>query len=294
MDTRLSRRALLIRGGGAAAALVGGLGLLDAVAFGRIGGRGGARCGQLGALPAVTRGPIEYGSFRSAARQREVGFAIVFPPGANPGDPLPLCLYLHGRGGSHHNVADPPMGIPWFLADRVAAGAPPMAILAVDGGNEWWHRRATGADAARMLTHEVVPLAAARGLRTHRMGLLGTSMGGFGALLLAQRLGRERIAAVGAMSPALAPRYRDAYPGAFDSRADYDAHDVFAGRGRLAGIPVRIDCGRGDRFAPGCLAFLDGAPDTVVGATPAGCHDTAFWRAVVPRHVEHVARALGA
>jgi hypothetical protein len=30
----------------------------------------------------------------------------------------------------------------------------------------------------------------------------------------------------------------------------------------------------------------------VVGDTPAGCHDTAFWRSVAPRHVEFVARSL--
>jgi S-formylglutathione hydrolase FrmB len=299
METRLSRRTLLVRGGGAAAALVGGLGLLDAVAFtqgGLVGRRGGARCGELGALPAVVPGAIEYGSFHSSARGREVGFAVVLPPGAKPGDPLPLCLYLHGRGGTHHNVADPPMGLPWFLADRVAAGAPPMALLAVDGGNAWWHRRANGDDPARMLTDEVLPLAARRGLATHRIGVLGTSMGGYGALLLAQRLGPKRIAAVGAMSPALTRRYADAFPGAFDSRADYDAHDVFAGRERLRGIAVRVDCGSDDRFgfAPACRAFLEGAPATVVGTTLPGCHDTAFWRSVAARHVEHVARALGA
>ena len=187
------------------------------------------------------------------------------------------------------------MGLPWFLADRVAR-APPMAMLAVDGGNNWWHRRASGDDPARMLLDEALPLAAERGLRTDRIGLLGTSMGGYGAILLAERLGPERVAGVGALSPALYRRYEDAMAGAFDSPADFAAHDVFARRAQLQGIAVRIDCGTDDRhgFAPACRAFLDGAPVGVTGTTTPGCHDTAYWRSIAPHHVEHVARALGA
>jgi len=298
METRLSRRALLVRGGGAAAMLAGAGLLVDALAFpGRgIAGGGGVRCGDLAPLPDIVPGKIERGAFHSAARGCEVGLALVYPPGARPGAPLPLCLYLHGRGGSHRNVADQPMGLPWFLADRVAAGAPPMALLAVDGGNLWWHRRASGDDTARMLVDEVLPLAARRGLQTERIGLLGTSMGGYGAILLADRLGPERVAGVGGLSPALYRRYGDAMAGAFDSAADFAAHDVFAGRARLQGIPVRLDCGTGDRygFASSCRAFLDGAPVGVTGTTTPGCHDTAYWRSIAPHHLEHVARALAA
>ena len=298
METRFSRRALIVRGGVAAAGLLGAVALaelLDVPGLG-VADAEDVECGSIGPLPDVEPGIVERGTLRSAARGREVGFAIVYPPGARPGDPLPLCLYLHGRGGSHRNVADEPMGLPWFLADRVAAGAPPMALLAVDGGNAWWHRRASGDDPQRMLIDEVLPFAARRGLATERIGLLGTSMGGYGALLLAERLGAERVAAVGALSPALYRRYADALHGAFDSPADFAAHDVFAGRERLRGIAVRIDCGDDDRygFAKTARAFLAVAPPTVVGSTAPGCHDTAYWRSVAPVHVEHVARALGA
>jgi acetyl esterase/lipase len=296
MDVRLSRRALLVRGAGAAAAVAGAGLLVDALAFpGRgIAGGGGVECGELLPLPDVGPGPIERGAFHSSARGRQVRWALVRPPGASPRAGLPLCLYLHGRGGSHRNVADEPMGLPWFLADRVAAGAPPMALLAVDGGDNWWHRRASGDDPQRMLLDEALPLAASRGLDTSRIGVIGCSMGGYGALLLAERLGPERVAGVGAMSPALYRRYDDAMAGAFDSPADFAAHDVFAGRGRLEGIAVRLDCGTDDRyrFAAACRAFLDGAPLGVTGTMTPGCHDTAYWRSIAPHHVEHVARAL--
>ncbi len=297
-ESRLSRRALIVRGGAVAAGLIGAVALVDALDVLDLGvaDAGDVECGVVGPLPDVEPGLIERGTFRSSARGREVGFAVVYPPGAGPGDGLPLCLYLHGRGGSHRNVADTPMGFPWFLADRVAAGAPPMALLAVDGGNAWWHRRASGDDPQRMLLDEVLPLAAERGLATARIGLIGTSMGGYGALLLAERLGAERVAAVGALSPALYRRYADALEGAFDSRADFAAHDVFAARERLRGIAVRIDCGDDDRygFADTARAFLAVAPPTVVGSTAPGCHDAAYWRSVVPVHVDHVARALAA
>jgi S-formylglutathione hydrolase FrmB len=143
-----------------------------------------------------------------------------------------------------------------------------------------------------MLTDELLPRLVDAGLATDRIGLLGTSMGGYGVLLTAEQLGPERVAAVGALSPALWHRYADSAPGAFDSEADFAAHDVFAGRDRLAGIPVRIDCGRDDPFAGTSRAFLAGAPAGVGGDLHAGCHDDAFWRSAAPDHVERLARAL--
>ena len=298
METRLSRRALLVRGGGAAAALAGAGLLVDALAFpGRgIAGGGGVRCGDIAPLPDVVPGAIERGAFRSAARGCEVHFALVYPPGVRPGAPLPVCLYLHGRGGSHRNVADPAMGLPWYLADRVAAGAPALALLAVDGGDNWWHGRASGDDPQRMLLDEVLPLAARRGLQ-HRPHRAARHLHGRLRRDPARRApgsrarGRRRCPLAGAVPPL---RGRD------------------GGRVRLArrlrgprrlrppraphGIAVRMDCGTDDRygFAGACRAFLDGAPLGVTGTMTPGCHDTAYWRSIAPHHVEHVARALAA
>src|SRR6266516_8003690 len=49
--------------------------------------------------PAALRGtpqPPVTGFFRSAARRREVGFAISYPRGYADGARLPVCLALHG------------------------------------------------------------------------------------------------------------------------------------------------------------------------------------------------------
>ena len=92
-----------------------------------------------------------------------------------------------------------------------AGGRAPMALIGVDGRTGYWHRRANGDDAGSMLFHELVPLLTGRGFRTDRVGLLGASMGGYGALLWGERRGPKRIAAVGAMSPALWRLSRTAY-----------------------------------------------------------------------------------
>jgi hypothetical protein len=75
-------------------------------------------------------------------------------PRAAPGRPrgvrLPRRLLQIGR------AADVDLGLPWILADRVAAGTPPFAIVGVDAG-----------------------------LASDRIALLGVSVGGYGALLTA-------------------------------------------------------------------------------------------------------------
>ena len=125
-----------------------------------------------------------------------------------------------------------------------------------------------------MLTDEFVPLLAGMGLATARLGLFGWSMGGYGALLLAETVGAARIAAVAADSPALWQRASDVSAGAFDGAADFAAHDVFARRDRLAGVPVRIACGTADPFYPAVRAFVPSAsriwpaPTSATAGTP--------------------------
>jgi S-formylglutathione hydrolase FrmB len=295
MHGRLSRRALLVGVGGSLTAAGGGIALVETgVLPGRLAlQRALGACDVGGPLPAVSPGPITYGSFSSSARGRTVGIAVVYPPGARAKARLPVCLYLHGRGGDHRDVSAHRIGLPWILADRVRAGAPPMALVGVDGGTGYWHRRANGDDAGRMLFHELLPLLHARGLRTDRIGLLGASMGGYGALLWGERRGPDRVAAVGAMSPALWRRFADSAPGAFDSPADFASYDVFAGAKRLSGMPVRIDCGRDDSFAGAARAFLAVAPASTSGAIEDGCHDAAFWRSAAYAQITAIARQLG-
>jgi len=121
-------------------------------------------------------------------------------------------------------------------------------------------------------------------------------MGGYGALLLASTLGSSQVAAVAASSPAIFPSYADAIhvnPGSFDSPADFAANDVKspARIATLRRLPVRIDCGTDDPFAP---------QDTVLrtelghppGAITSGCHDQSFWRRQLPAELAFIAAHL--
>jgi S-formylglutathione hydrolase FrmB len=229
------------------------------------------------AVPHVATGGIVTGAFTSPARAgRLVRWGIAYPPGTPRS--LPVAVVLHGRGdnfasafGSH--------ALDRFLAAVVDDGTPPFAVASVDGGDHtYWHRRRDGDDPQRMLVEEFLPMLATRGLRTSRIGLSGWSMGGYGALLLAERLGAARCAAVAVDSPALWRHASETAPGAFDDAHDYGANDVFAGRSRLAGIPLRIAIGTSDPFYAATRSFVAGVHPRPATDFSAGGHTPAFWR----------------
>ena len=103
------------------------------------------------------------------------------------------------------------------MAQAVASGTPPFAVVAVDGGESYWHKRASGEDSGAMVLDELIPMLSSQDLDTSRVAFLGWSMGGYGALLLGARLGPARTAAICAVSPALWTSFDETAPGAFDS-----------------------------------------------------------------------------
>ena len=118
-------------------------------------------------------------------------------------------------------------GVEQGLAQAVEAGLPPFAVVAVDGGGSYWHKRASGEDSGAMVLDELIPMLDSQGLDTSRVGFLGWSMGGYGALLLGARLGPARTAAICAVSPALWTSSGATAPGAFDGADDYAANSVW-------------------------------------------------------------------
>ncbi|PQE01295.1 alpha/beta hydrolase [Mycobacterium sp. EPG1] len=227
------------------------------------------------AAPGASTSPAGYatGSFVSAARNgTTVNWVIARPPGQTV--PLRPVILLHGKDSSAGTVMS--MGVERFLADAVSAGLPPFAIAAVDGGNGYWHRRASGDDSGAMVLDEFLPLLADEGLDTSRVAFLGWSMGGYGAMLLGSRLGPARTAAICAVSPALWTAPGAAAPGAFDSAEDYAANSVWGLTG-LDGIPLRIDCGFDDPFAAATQQFIAQLPTPPAGGFSPGGHNAAFW-----------------
>jgi len=245
-------------------------------------------------------GPQVSGVFYSAARRTTVGYTIGYPPGHGPGDRLPLVIALHGFGGSHANALSglsPAQALALRFAGRPL---PPMALVTVDGGGGYWNPH-PGDNPQAMLAGELIPLCRRKGLGAQRIGVLGISMGGYGAIALAEKY-PGLIRAVAAIFPAIWTSYaqaRGANAGAFASAADFASDDAVTHAAALARTPVRVASGAGDPFYPGVQAFVRALPKNP-GGVPAelsfgpGCHTGPFFTAQQPPSLGFLARHLTA
>lgn len=247
--------------------------------------------GPAGHIPGVEPGRAVSGSFVSRHRLgATTGWSILYP-GSRP-HPLPVLVALHGLHGDHRTWVDE-LGVDRFLVAAVAAGSPPFAIATVDGDTSYWHPRPDGEDAGAMVLDEFLPLLAAHGLDTTRLGFTGYSMGGYGALRLAPLAGTRRVRAVTALSAAIW-RPGDGYsPSGFSSEAEYDRYTVFGRQADLAGIPVRLDCGAEDPFCPADRAYVAGFRTPVTSSFTDGAHDAAYWTRMLPAQLAFAGRRLG-
>jgi pimeloyl-ACP methyl ester carboxylesterase len=155
-----------------------------------------------------------------------------------------------------------------------------MALVSVDGGGLYWNPH-PGDDPMAMIVDELIPMCRRLGLgrAPHGVGVIGISMGGYGALLLAEKR-PHLISAVAAISPAVWTTYgeaRSANAGAFASPGDFASDDVIRHVSSLDGIPVRVASGRDDPFHPGVVALTRVLPRSAVVEITAGCHDNAFF-----------------
>jgi pimeloyl-ACP methyl ester carboxylesterase len=225
-------------------------------------------------------GPSRSGRFFSIARNRMVGYTIAYPPGHSLGSALPLAVSLHGFGGNHSS------GLGGLTLSRALAGRTndaalaPMALVSVDGGGLYWNPH-PGDDPMAMIAGELVPMCQRLGLGRppHSVGAIGISMGGYGALLLAEKH-PQLITAVASISPAVWTTYaqaRAANPDAFASAADFANDDVITHASALAGLPVRIASGTEDPFHPGVVALAKALPKSAIVEISQGCHDGSFF-----------------
>lgn len=287
----LSRRTVLLGGlGAAAAAAAGGY---ELVQNGTLPGKYAVDrlLGACGSAPPSPAGPLPTQAaviFHSAFRRQTVRMITIVPAGVRPTG-LRVIIALHGSGSNGADLAA--QVTPSLARSRVRH----VAVICVDGGDTYWHKRTDGDDPVGMILHEVLPRAAAAGLRTSRIGITGLSMGGYGALLLAEQFGaaarQPAVAAVAALSPAIFASYADARaanPHAYDSAADFARNDLFTvnGLAALRQTPTWVACGTDDPFDPTVARFRAAlAAETghrVPGGMLGGCHDDAFWLRNMP------------
>lgn len=244
--------------------------------------------------PDVTPASVDRGSFVSRHRPGvDTHWVVLRPPGA-PAD-LPVVVALHGLHQDAETVVGSSLYVDRYLSAAVADGVPPFAVVAVDGGTSYWHRRPDGEDTGAMVVDELLPLLAEQRLDVSRIGLLGWSMGGYGALRLAGLLGPDRVGAVVASSPAIWQDGRDASASGFADVAEYDEYSVVGHQDDLAGIPVRVDVGTGDPFYRAVQDYVESFPDDahVVSTFRPGAHDAAYWRRMLPAQLRFLGRGVG-
>jgi S-formylglutathione hydrolase FrmB len=291
-DGALSRRALLlgVLGAGVAAVGAGAAVEWDSPTFVRL--RGG--CGPNPSVPTSTYDVTRYSLQSAAMPGADISYAVALPAGHQKGDGIPLAIYLPGLNRGDEDL-DGGLGIGGFAT---AAGSRLAFVQPGFGGRTYWHPRADGRDPMRALLDDVVPEVERRfgvGGSRARRGVFGSSMGAFGALLLAQQQ-PDSIAAAVALSPAVFQSYAEArrsHPYTFDSAADWQRYGLWEHLGEMHGVAVRIDCGSGDPFAPTARELLKRIPGAT-GGIESGCHVGSFWRRRMPATLDFLAQHLSA
>jgi enterochelin esterase-like enzyme len=284
-----SRRRVLTRGlGGLAGLVVAGAAGFELVEHGVLPGKQelDQLDGTCSAAAAPVRfrdpGPSRSGSFASQARGRSVGYTVAWPPGHGPGDGLPLVVMLHGFGANHTNALTSMSPAQAVALEIDGVPLPPMAMVTVDGGGGYWNPHAHD-DPMRMVVGELVPMCQEMNLgrAPQRIGTMGISMGGYGALLLAEKY-PELFSAVAAISPAVWTTYaqaKGANAGAYASSAAFASDDVVTHTAALANTPVRLASGLDDPFHPGVVALAQALPKSAVVDFAQGCHTGSFFTA---------------
>jgi S-formylglutathione hydrolase FrmB len=226
---------------------------------------------------------LQSGSLESTHMPHPAAWTI-----ASPKAPIRGVVYcLHGHGNDHREAFRDV-----HLPDVAAAAGLPFAVAAVDGGSDsYWHARADGSDPMTMFLDEFIPLVEQRLDVSPPRAVLGWSMGGYGALLAAERA-PDLFAAVVASSPALWTSAGDTPAIAFDGESDYRRNDVFAGIEQLAPMVVRVDCGTDDPFCDAARTFASRLPHQNPGSFGEGFHDAAYWRSVAPAQIATIGKAL--
>jgi len=170
-----------------------------------------------------------------------------------------------------------------------------MAMVTVDGGGGYWNPH-PGDNPMAMIFDELIPMCKRMGLGRppQRIGTMGISMGGYGALLAAEKY-PDVVSAVAAISPAIWTSYADARganPGAYASAADFAADNAITYAAAFDRIPVRVASGNDDPFHTGVVALARALPVGAIVEFSKGCHTGSFFTAQEPPSLAFLSRHL--
>ena len=227
--------------------------------------------------------PITEYTLTSKAMKGPVRWAMARPVGV----PTGVIVCLHGRGGNRRAAFDN-----MHIHDFVAAAGHSFAVVGIDGTDHaYWHARNDGTNALSLVIDELLPAVDTELGAAVPRAVMGWSMGGYGALLAAERF-PSLFRAVCAASPALWLTAKESAEGAFDSAEDFATHDVFAGVSALSSLKVRVDCGTDDGFINAARSFATKLPNPNLGTFGPGLHDDPYWRSIGPAQITTIATAL--
>jgi pimeloyl-ACP methyl ester carboxylesterase len=243
-------------------------------------------------LPSTAGVRVVLGVMMSEHVAAPLRYALAIPEGSKRVDTV--AYLLPGRGGSADGALNE-AGMAAALAEHLRGGGFPFAIASIYAGESYFHRRTNGEDRFAAATFDL-PLTVrhALGSELRCEAIMGQSMGGYGALLVAETY-PHRYRAVAVAGPAIFPSYDDeqrSVGDAFDSPSDFAAHDVIAHAAALRHVPVHVAVGKRDPFLPGVRQFARALPSAQIDVRD-GCHDDGFWRASAPALIAFVGHALG-
>ena len=248
----VSRRAVLVGAAGVTVGLAASWPLLPSGFKRRLG------LGPDPYIPDAAEGTITLETVASAARGSDVSLFTAVPAGYGDGAGLPVVVVLHGATGRPTDYQE--FGLGRFLTAAVEAGSPPFVLAGADGGTLRWEPQANGDDPQRMVRDEMPQWLSERGFDAARRAVWGWSMGGYGALRLAEVAPRW-AQATAAFSPAVTP-----------------GDPVFADVDRLATQPLGVWCGTDDALYDGVRAFVDRLPvKAEAGSFSPGGHTRVYW-----------------
>ena len=253
-EAGLTRRQLLV-----GAATVGGVALLGAAGVAAMPGslKNKLGLGPEAFVPDAPEGQVRLETVFSEARGQDVHLFTAVPHGFGDGAGLPVVVVLHGASTTASDFQE--LGLGRFLTAAVSAGTPPFVLAGADGGLSRWEP--TGDDDPQaMVVVELPEWLSERGFDAETRALWGWSMGGYGALRVAE-LNPGWARALALFSPAV-------------STGDAALSDL----DELAGLPTAVWCGEQDPLYDDVRSLVADLPEQPVSVTygPGG-HSKVYW-----------------